>query len=77
MLDAFTDTFVRERSMDMNKDQAKGHVKDIAGKAREKIGEMTGNRSEQAKGIANQAEGKVQKGVGDLKNATHDKDKDR
>jgi uncharacterized protein YjbJ (UPF0337 family) len=63
--------------MDMNKDQAKGHVKDIAGKAREKIGEMTGNRSEQAKGIANQAEGKLQKGVGDLKNATHDKDKDR
>ena len=59
----------------MNKDQAKGHMKDIAGKAREKSGSMTGNRSEQAKGVANQAEGKVQKGVGDLKNATRDKDR--
>jgi uncharacterized protein YjbJ (UPF0337 family) len=60
----------------MNKDQAKGHMKDIAGKAREKVGSLTGNRSEQAKGLANQAEGKVQKGVGDLKNIAN-KDKDR
>jgi len=58
----------------MNKDQAKGHVKDLA-KARAKIGSMTGNRSEQAKGVANQAEGKVQKGVGDLKNAARDKNR--
>lgn len=54
----------------MNKDQAKGHMKDIAGKARQKIGKLTGNRSEQAKGMANRAEGKVQKAVGDLKNAS-------
>jgi len=60
----------------MNKDQIKGEAKDIAGKAREKIGSMTDNRSEQAKGVANQAEGKVQKGVGDLKDAVRDKDKD-
>lgn len=59
----------------MNKDQAKGHMKDLAGKARAKIGSMTGNRSEQAKGVANQAEGKVQKGVGDLKNAARDKNR--
>ena len=52
----------------MNKDQAKGHMKDLAGKARAKIGSMTGNRSQQAKGVGNQAEGKLQKGVGDLKN---------
>jgi uncharacterized protein YjbJ (UPF0337 family) len=58
----------------MNKDQAKGHMKDIAGKARQKVGEMTGNRSEQAKGMANRAEGKLQKGVGDLKNATRKRD---
>lgn len=57
----------------MNKDQAKGHMKDMAGKARQKVGQMTGNRSEQAKGMANRAEGKVQKGVGDLKNASRDK----
>ena len=53
----------------MNKDQAKGHVKDMVGKARQKIGSLTGNRSEQAKGAANRVEGKLQKGVGDLKNA--------
>jgi uncharacterized protein YjbJ (UPF0337 family) len=57
----------------MNKDQAKGHMKDLAGKARQKMGSMTGNRSEQAKGVANQAEGKLQKGVGDLKNAARGK----
>ena len=58
----------------MNKDQAKGHLKDMAGKARSKVGKMTGNRSEQAKGMANRAEGKVQKGVGDLKNASRNRD---
>jgi uncharacterized protein YjbJ (UPF0337 family) len=57
----------------MNKDQAKGHMKDLAGKARAKIGSMTGNRSEQAKGVGNQAEGKLQKGVGDLKNVARGK----
>ena len=51
----------------MNKDQAKGGMKDIAGKAQEKLGEATDNRSQQVKGMAKQAEGKVQKGVGNLK----------
>ena len=57
----------------MNKDQAKGHVKDLVGKARQKIGSMTGNRSEQAKGMATRAEGKLQKGVGDLKNVSRNR----
>lgn len=57
----------------MNKDQAKGHMKDMAGKVRQMVGKLTGNRSEQAKGMANRAEGKVQKGVGDLKNAGRDR----
>jgi uncharacterized protein YjbJ (UPF0337 family) len=52
----------------MNRDQAKGHMKDIAGKARQKVGSMTGNRKQQAKGIAKRAEGKAQKAVGDVKN---------
>ena len=60
----------------MNKDQAKGHMKDIAGKVREKLGALTGNRKEQAKGLANQGEGKLQKGVGDLKNIAN-KDKEQ
>ena len=52
----------------MNRDQAKGHMKDIAGKARAKVGAMTGNRKQQAKGIAQRAGGKAQKAVGDAKN---------
>jgi uncharacterized protein YjbJ (UPF0337 family) len=52
----------------MNRDQAKGHMKDMMGKARQKIGSLTGNRSEQAKGLGKRAEGKLQKGVGDVKN---------
>lgn len=52
----------------MNRDQAKGHLKDMAGKARQKVGAMTGNRKQQAKGIGQRAEGKAQKAVGDMKN---------
>jgi uncharacterized protein YjbJ (UPF0337 family) len=59
----------------MNKDQAKGQMKDMAGKARRKVGEATGSEEQQAKGAMNQAEGKVQKGVGDVKEmAKHKKD---
>jgi uncharacterized protein YjbJ (UPF0337 family) len=52
----------------MNKDQLKGHLKDLAGKAQQKLGEMTGSKEQQAKGMMKQAEGKAQKGVGDVKN---------
>ena len=59
----------------MNRDQAKGHMKDIAGKARQKVGAMTGNRKQQAKGMAQRAAGKAQKAVGDAKNiARRDRD---
>lgn len=50
----------------MNKDQAKGTAKDIAGQAQEKLGEMTDNQETQAKGEAKQVEGKTQKKVGDI-----------
>jgi uncharacterized protein YjbJ (UPF0337 family) len=51
----------------MNKDQATGHAKDIAGKVQRKVGEMTGDTSQQIKGGAKQVEGKLQKSVGDAK----------
>lgn len=60
----------------MNKDQAKGHMKDIGGKLQEKAGEITGSKEQQAKGMAKQVEGKVQKGVGDVKNAARNIGKD-
>ena len=53
----------------MNKDQVKGTVKDIAGKAQQKTGELTGSEKQQVKGLKNQVEGKIQKGVGDVKEA--------
>lgn len=56
----------------MNKDQVKGTVKDIAGKAQEKVGELTGSEKQQIKGLKNQVEGKVQKSIGDVKEAFDD-----
>ena len=61
----------------MNKDQVKGGIKDIAGKAQEKAGELTGSKEQQAKGLLKQGEGKVQKGFGDVKDAAKDADNDR
>ena len=56
----------------MNKHQLKGSVKDIAGQAQEKVGELTGSEKQQIKGLKNQVKGKVQKGVGDVKEAFDD-----
>ena len=53
----------------MNRDQVKGTAKDVAGKIQQKVGELTGNKTQQAKGAAKQVEGKVQKGVGNVKQA--------
>jgi uncharacterized protein YjbJ (UPF0337 family) len=60
----------------MNKEQLKGSVKDVAGKAQQEIGELTGSDKQQVKGLKNQAEGKIEKGVGKLKEAVHDATKD-
>ena len=53
----------------MNRDQAKGAAKDVAGKIQQKFGELTGNKAQQAKGAAKQVEGKVQRGVGNVERA--------
>jgi uncharacterized protein YjbJ (UPF0337 family) len=53
----------------MNRDQVKGAAKDVAGKVQQRVGELTGNRTQQAKGAARQVEGKVQKGVGNVEQA--------
>ena len=53
----------------MNRDQAKGTAKDVAGKIQRKAGEITGNTSQEIKGGARQVAGKVQKAVGDVRNA--------
>jgi uncharacterized protein YjbJ (UPF0337 family) len=50
----------------MNRDQAKGTMKDVAGKIQRKTGEIMGNTSQQIKGGAKQVAGKVQKAIGDV-----------
>jgi uncharacterized protein YjbJ (UPF0337 family) len=49
----------------MNKDQAQGVMKDVAGKVQETAGQVSGSREQQAKGVLKQAEGKGQKALGD------------
>ena len=51
----------------MNRDQAKGAMKDVAGKIQRKAGEITGNRTQQLKGAGKQAVGKVQKTIGNMR----------
>jgi uncharacterized protein YjbJ (UPF0337 family) len=51
----------------MNRDQAKGTMKDIAGKIQRKTGEVTGNGTQQVKGAVKQVAGKVQKAFGDAR----------
>lgn len=50
----------------MNRDQVTGTAKNVAGKVQRKIGELTGNKTQQAKGAGKQVEGRVQKGVGNV-----------
>ena len=56
----------------MNRNEVKGTAKDIAGKAQEKFGEVTGSTEQQVKGTAKQVEGNVQKGVGKVQQAAED-----
>ena len=45
----------------MNKDQVKGVVKDATGKLQENVGQVTGNKTEQAKGLGKQVTGTAQR----------------
>ena len=60
----------------MNRDQVEGTAKDVAGKMQRKVGEATGNASQQIKGGAKQVEGKVQRGAGNLEKASDKADDD-
>lgn len=59
----------------MNKDLVEGSIKDAAGKAQQKIGEIVGNPKQQVKGIQKQIKGKTQKIMGNVKEAAKDVDK--
>lgn len=56
----------------MDKNVIQGKAKQAMGAAKQKVGEVTGNREMEAKGAAKRAEGKVQEGVGKTKDAVRD-----
>ena len=56
----------------MNKDQAKGVAKDIAGKVQEEAGKLVGSKDQQAKGLVKQVQGKTEKAYGDAKEIVKD-----
>lgn len=51
----------------MNKDQIKGRVKEVKGKAKEIAGVLAGDETLELKGKMQNAVGKAQVGYGDLK----------
>jgi uncharacterized protein YjbJ (UPF0337 family) len=51
----------------VNKDQVKGLAKQAKGSVKEAAGKATGNRQTQAEGTAEKIAGKIQKGYGDAK----------
>ena len=59
----------------MNRDQVKGVAKNVAGKVQQRVGALTGNRSQQVRGIGKQVEGRLQKGAGDVEQALDNLDK--
>lgn len=56
----------------MNKDQAKGAVKEVAGKAQAQVGKAVGSKEQQTKGHIREAQGKAQHAVGDAKKLAKD-----
>ena len=55
-----------------NEDQVEGKSKDLKGKAKEEIGDLTGNEDMKAEGQAEQLEGKAQNTWGDAKEKLKD-----
>jgi uncharacterized protein YjbJ (UPF0337 family) len=51
----------------MNKDQVKGRVEEVKGKAKQVAGVVVGNKDLEHKGKVQNASGKAQAGLGDLK----------
>jgi len=56
----------------MNKDQIKGSLKEAAGKAQAKAGDLMDSPKQQAKGAVKQVKGHAQKNLGDAKEALKD-----
>lgn len=53
----------------MSKDTVAGKIKEVGGKARAKVGRMTGDEEGEARGRADQLTGNLQKNFGKLKDS--------
>jgi uncharacterized protein YjbJ (UPF0337 family) len=60
------------KESDMNKNQVKGALKDVAGKVQEKAGQLVGSKEQQVKGLGKQISGKAEKKLGDAKEVIKD-----
>ncbi|WP_144119281.1 CsbD family protein [Catellatospora sichuanensis] len=58
-------------------DSAKHHLQNIAGKAKERVGDATDNHSLQAEGIADQAKAKAGLAADDVRDAVRGRDDER
>ena len=56
----------------MNKDQMKGTIDDVAGRARRQVGEWTGDTNAQLGGLGQQVKGKAEKAWGNAKEAVQE-----
>lgn len=59
----------QDKGFAVNKDRAKGKMKDLSGRAERQTGEWTGSPKRQARGAVKQAEGKLQNTAGKLKDS--------
>lgn len=60
----------------MNKDRVKGTIDDVAGSAKRKAGEWTGDTPLQIEGIAQQVKGKIESTLGKAKDAVRETSQD-
>jgi len=61
-----------EGNLPMHKDELKGAAKEAKGSVKQAAGKATGNERLEAEGAAEKTAGKVQKGVGNIKEAARD-----
>lgn len=60
----------------MNKDRVKGTIDEVAGSAKQKAGEWTGDSQLQVEGIAQQVKGKLENTWGKVKDAVREANAD-
>jgi uncharacterized protein YjbJ (UPF0337 family) len=65
-------SFQREKVMGSTTDKIKGTANEAIGKAKQGLGEATGNERLEGEGVLQEVKGKGQKAVGDAKDAAKD-----